>query len=57
MLASSIASYQSGKSDLLTLLESQATLFTYETAYYRGLTDFAKNLASLEEIVGGEVLR
>ncbi len=57
VLASSIASYQSGKSDLLTLLESQATLFTYETAYYRGLTDFAKNVAALEEIVGGEVLR
>ncbi len=57
VLASSIASYQSGKSDLLTLLESQATLYTYETAYYRGLTDFAKNLAALEEIVGGEVLR
>lgn len=57
VLASTIASYRSGKSDLLTLLESQATLFTYETTYYRALTDFAKNLAALEQVVGGEVLR
>jgi outer membrane protein, heavy metal efflux system len=52
-----LASYQSGKSDLLTVLDNQNTLFTYETEYYRSLSDFAKNLAELEQIVGSEILR
>ncbi len=52
-----LASYQSGKTDLLTVLNNQNTLFTYETEYYRSLSDFAKNLAELEQLVGSEVLR
>jgi outer membrane protein, heavy metal efflux system len=52
-----LASYQSGKTDLLTVLDNQNTLFTYETEYYRSLSDFAKNLAELEQIVGSEILR
>lgn len=52
-----LASYQAGKSDLLTVLDNQNTIFTYQTAYYRGLTDFAKSLAELEQVVGGKVLR
>jgi len=32
-------------------------LFTYQTAYYRALVDFAKSLAELEQVVGGEILR
>jgi len=52
-----LASYQSGKTDLLTVLDNQNTLFTYETEYYRSLSDFAKNLADLEQIVGSEILR
>jgi outer membrane protein, heavy metal efflux system len=52
-----LASYQSGKTDLLTVLDNQSTLFTYETEYYRSLSDFAKNLAELERIVGSEILR
>ena len=55
-VSSSLASYQSGKSDLLSVMDNQATLFEYETAHYRALADFAKNLADLEAIVGGEVL-
>ena len=51
-----LASYQSGKADLLTVLDNQNTLFTYETEYYRSLSDFAKNLAELEQIVGSEIL-
>lgn len=51
-----LASYQSGKADLLTALDNQNTLFTYETEYYRSLSDFAKNLAELEQIVGSEIL-
>lgn len=57
VLASAVASYQSGKSDLLTLLDSQNTLFTYETAYFRALADFARSLAALDEVVGEEVVR
>jgi outer membrane protein, heavy metal efflux system len=52
-----LASYQSGKADLLTVLDNQNTLFTYETEYYRSLSDFAKNLAELEQLVGSEILR
>jgi outer membrane protein TolC len=52
-----LASYQSGKTDLLTVLDNQSTLFTYETEYYRSLADFAKNLAELEQVVGSEILR
>ena len=53
----SLTSYQSGKTGLLTVLDNQNTLFTYQTAYYRALSDFAKSLAELEQVVGGEVLR
>jgi len=52
-----LASYQAGKTDLLTVLDDQNTLFTYETEYYRSLSDFAKNLAELEQVVGSEILR
>lgn len=56
-VTSSLASYAAGKADLLAVLDNQATLFAYETAYYRALTDFAKGLADLEQTVGAEVLR
>ena len=56
-LASAATSYQVGKVELLTVLADQATVFTYETEYFRALSDFAKNVAELERIVGTEVLR
>ena len=56
-LASATASYQVGKVEFLTVLDGQATLFNYETEYFRVLTDFAKALAELEGVVGKEVLR
>jgi outer membrane protein TolC len=55
-LASATTSYQVGKVEFLSVLDSQSTLFTYETDYYRALSDFAKNLAELERIVGQDVL-
>jgi cobalt-zinc-cadmium efflux system outer membrane protein len=55
-VASSLASYQAGKSDLLSVLDNQAMLLEYATANYRALTDFAKAIADLEAVVGGEVL-
>jgi outer membrane protein TolC len=56
-LTSATESYQVGKVEFLTVLDNQATVFSYETDYFRALADFAKNLAELERIVGGQVLR
>jgi outer membrane protein, heavy metal efflux system len=56
-LASASSSYQVGKVEFLTVLDDQATLFNYETDYFRALSDFAKNIAELERIVGQDVLR
>ena len=56
-LASTTASYQVGKVDLLTLLDSQTTLFSYETAYYRALADFGESVAQLEQVVGQEIIK
>lgn len=55
-LTSATAGYQVGRADFLTLLDSQATLFSYELTYFRVLSDFAKTLAELERVVGEEVL-
>ena len=51
-----MASYQVGRVPFLTLLDSQATLFNYESEYFRALTEFAKALADLERVVGTEIL-
>ncbi|HEY8484352.1 MAG TPA: TolC family protein [Longimicrobiales bacterium] len=56
-LASATASYEVGRADFLTVLENRATLYDYEIAYFRVLTDFARKLAELEQVVGKEVLR
>jgi outer membrane protein TolC len=56
-LASATASYQVGKVEFLAVLDDQATLFSYETEYFRALTEFAKTLAELERVVGKEILR
>ncbi|MDP9280374.1 MAG: TolC family protein, partial [Gemmatimonadota bacterium] len=50
-VAASLAGYQAGKADLLSVLGSQTILFEYETANYRALTDFAKALADLDAVV------
>ena len=55
-LESTTAGFQVGSVDFMTLLESQATLFDYETEYHRALTDFATALAQLESLVGKEIL-
>jgi len=55
-LGAATASYQAGRGAFLGVLDSQATLFTYETEYFRALTDFATTLAELERVVGKEVL-
>ncbi len=55
-LTSATAGYQVGRVDLLALLDNQTTLYNYEAAYHRLLTDFAQKLAELERTVGKEVL-
>lgn len=56
-LASATASYQVGRVEFLTVLDNQATIFNYETEYFRALSDFATNVAELERLVGGEVIQ
>lgn len=56
-LASAASGYQNGKVDFRTVLENQATVFSYETEYFRALSDFATMVAELERVVGEEVLR
>ena len=55
-VTSALASYQAGRSDLLTLLDLQNTVFASETAYFRAVSDFAKTVAELDLTVGVEVL-
>lgn len=55
-LTSALASYQVARVEFVTLLENQATLFNYETEYFRVLTDFAKTLAQLDRVAGKEIL-
>ena len=55
-LTSATASYQVSRVEFLTVLDNQATVFNYETEYFRALSDFAKNLAELERVVGKEVI-
>ena len=55
--ASATAAYQVGRAELRAVLDDQAALFTYETEYFRVLSDFAKNLAELERIAGKEILK
>jgi outer membrane protein TolC len=56
-LQSATAGFQVGRVDFLTLLDNQATLYGYETAYHQALADFARRLAELERTAGGEILR
>jgi outer membrane protein, heavy metal efflux system len=56
-LSAATAGFQVSRTDFQTVLANQATLFQFETSYYRTLTDFAQHLAELEWLVGEEVLR
>jgi outer membrane protein TolC len=56
-LESATAGYPVASVDFLTLLDNQATLFRHELDYWRLLAGFGQDLAELEQLVGGEVLR
>jgi outer membrane protein TolC len=56
-LESSIASYQVGTSDFLTLLTNLVTVLTYELSYYEQLANYQKALAQLEPLIGVELAK
>ena len=49
---SAISAYRVGKADFMTLLDSQMTLYRYELEYHQALTEYGKNVASLEAATG-----
>ncbi|MGE0158730.1 MAG: TolC family protein [Gemmatimonadales bacterium] len=56
VLEAATAAFRVGGADLDGVIDGQATLYDYEVAYFRALTDFAKGIADLERAVGAEVL-
>jgi cobalt-zinc-cadmium efflux system outer membrane protein len=53
-LESSMASYQVGNVDFLSLLANFTTLLNYETDYYRQLADYQTALARIEALTGSD---
>ena len=53
---SSSATYQSGRSELLNVLDARRALFAAELMYARMRADYAKSLNELAALVGGEVV-
>lgn len=54
-LESSMASYQVGNLDFLSLLANFTTLLDYETDYYRQLADYQTAVARIEALTGSDV--
>src|SRR4030043_571528 len=50
------SAYRVNKADFMTLLDSQMTLYKYELEYHQALSEYEKNVASLEAIVGKHFL-
>lgn len=53
-VASMLAGYQVGKVDFLNLIQSQITLFNYETQYWKAFSEANQALAQLSAMVGKE---
>lgn len=56
-LESSMASYQVGTVDFLTILANFTTVLEYEVSYYRELANYQMALARLEPLVGVELTK
>jgi outer membrane protein TolC len=54
-LESSLAGYQTGAVDFLTLLDSVMTVYSFELEYERQLTDYEKAIARIEELSGANL--
>ena len=49
---SAMSAYRVNKANFMTLLDSQMTLYKYELEYHQALTEYEKNVANLEAVVG-----
>jgi outer membrane protein TolC len=56
-LESSMASYQVGTVDFLTILTNFTVVLDYEVSYYRELANYQMALANLEPLVGVELTK
>jgi outer membrane protein, heavy metal efflux system len=56
-LESSMASYQTGTVDFLTILTNFTVVLDYEVSYYRELANYQMALANLEPLVGVELTK
>lgn len=56
-LESSMAAYEVGKVDFLTILDNFITVLDYQTGYYRELVDYQIALARLEPLVGVDLTK
>jgi cobalt-zinc-cadmium efflux system outer membrane protein len=54
--ASASTTYQSGRGELLGVLDAMRALFATETMYVRALAEYAKALAELKALAGDEVV-
>jgi outer membrane protein, heavy metal efflux system len=54
-LESSMAGYQVGKIDFLSLLANFTTVLSYETDYYRQLADYMTEIAKIESLTGSDI--
>jgi len=52
---SAMSAYRVNKADFMTLLDSQMTLYKYELEYHQALTEYEKNVANLEAVVGKQL--
>ena len=56
-VSSALSSYQSGRTELATVLATQTAVLTYETMLLRAQIDFTIAITRLRQAVGTEVLR
>lgn len=54
-LESSLASYQVGKVDFLSVLANFTSVLNYETDYYRQLADYLTAIAQIESLTGTDI--
>jgi len=56
-ISSAMSAYRVNKADFMTLLDSQMTIYRYELEYHLALTEYERNVASLEAVVGKRSLK
>jgi cobalt-zinc-cadmium efflux system outer membrane protein len=54
-LDSSMAGYQVGKVDFVSLLANFTTVLSYETDYYRQMADYMSAVAKIESLTGSDI--